>query len=132
MIKVKRKPEKRPLETTVSLINIVFLMLIFFLVAGQLTPPQDPEVTLAEAKAPSLPPPDALYARSDGSLHFREQPVTAEAYLTEHRLKDGSTGGNIELAADRDLKAEQLLRHVAALYQAGAERVVVVTRTASE
>ncbi len=132
MIRMPRKAEKRPLESTVSLINIVFLMLIFFLVAGQLAPPQDPEVTLSEAQAPSLPPPDALYVRSDGSLYFREQPVTADAYLAERLEKNDTGADRIELAADKELEAAQLLRHVAELYQAGAKRVVVVTRTISE
>jgi len=132
MIKVARKPQKRPLETTVSLINIVFLMLIFFLVAGQLSPPQDPEVTLAEAEADPLPPPHALYARADGSLYFRESPVTAESYLAERKAQDGGDGTRVDLAADRNLKAELLLQHVAALYRAGANRVVIVTRTTGE
>ncbi|GAB4517266.1 MAG: hypothetical protein Tsb0019_16980 [Roseibium sp.] len=132
MIRVARKPQKRPLETTVSLINIVFLMLIFFLVAGRLAPPQDPEVTLAEARADPLPPPEALYARKDGGLYFRETPVTAESYLADLKAGDETAGNKVELAADRELKAEQLLRHVADLYRSGAERVVIVTRTAGE
>ncbi|POF28376.1 ExbD/TolR family protein [Roseibium marinum] len=133
MIRVPRKPARRPLETTISLINIVFLMLIFFLVAGRLAPPQDPEVTLSQAeKADPLPPPDALYARADGTLHYREQPVSAQEYLSQHILAEETSKPVVRLAADESLKAEDLLRHVGALYRAGAGRVVIVTRTSSE
>ena len=133
MIKVPRKKAKRPLETTISLINIVFLMLIFFLVAGQLAPPQDPEVTLSEADTEDrLAPPDALYIRSDGELYYRETPITPEAYLTEHLKGEASHGQLVKLAADEALKADKLLQQVNKLYQAGAQRVVVVTRLQSD
>jgi len=131
MIRVPRKMPKRQMETTISLINIVFLMLIFFLVAGQLSPPADPEVTLSEAEsAPPLPPPDALYARSDGSLLYWERPVSPAAYLAD-RGEDES-GTYVELAADADLPASKLLQHVDALYAAGAKKIVIVTRNVSQ
>ncbi|WP_209016071.1 biopolymer transporter ExbD [Roseibium sp. RKSG952] len=117
------------METTISLINVVFLMLIFFLVAGQLSPPEDPEVTLAASEnAPPLPPPDALYARADGGLFYRDEAVTASDYLAglEQVVEDG--GPFVRLAADEALGATDLLAHVDALYAAGAGRVVIVTR----
>ncbi|MBN9671929.1 biopolymer transporter ExbD [Labrenzia aggregata] len=133
MIKIPQKPVKRPLESTVSLINIVFLMLIFFLVAGQLAPPQDREVTLSEAATEDrMPPPDALYVRADGALYYRDEPITAETYLTEHSKAGDEAGQLVKLAADKDLEAGRLLEHVSALYKAGAERVVVVTRILRE
>lgn len=133
MIKVRKKPARKQLESTISLINIVFLMLIFFLVAGQLAPPQDPEVSLSEAeKADRLPPPDALYVRMDGTMVYREQPVTAESYLVDHLQNGESEERVVRLGADEALKAESLLEHVSALYKAGADRVFVVTRTVKE
>ncbi|MCV0429594.1 MAG: biopolymer transporter ExbD [Roseibium sp.] len=133
MIKVPRKKAKRPLETTISLINIVFLMLIFFLVAGQLTPPQDPAVTLSEADTDDrLPPPDALYIRADGKLYYREAPIEAETYLAEHQQGEAHQGQLVKLAADEALKADRLLQQVNELYKAGAESVVIVTRLPSD
>lgn len=130
MIKVRKNPAKKQLESTISLINIVFLMLIFFLVAGQLAPPQDPEVTLSEAEeAERLPPPDPLYVRMDGTLVYREQPVSADEYLQDHLQDTGEEMRTVRLAADEALKASDLISHVSALYDAGAARVVVVTRT---
>ena len=71
-----RRPPARPeRDSTIALINIVFLMLIFFLVAGTLAQPLDPGLTLvrsadlegnAPPQAPPLPPVTAA-----------QQPVTA-------------------------------------------------------
>ncbi|QFT30359.1 Biopolymer transport protein ExbD/TolR [Labrenzia sp. THAF82] len=133
MIRVRRNKPKRPLETTISLINIVFLMLIFFLVTGQLTPPQDPDVILPETKSSDpLPPPDALYARGDGALVYREAPVTAADYLANHLPEREGAPRQVKLAADKNLGAGKLLQHVKALYGAGADAVVVVTRTTNK
>lgn len=133
MISLPPKSQKRPLETTISLINIVFLMLIFFLVAGQLAPPQDGEVDLAQTDdAPPLPPPDALYVRKDGSMVYRGEAVTAAIYLagTNGFQEDGDK--LVRLGADAELPADLLLEHVSALYAAGATGVVIVTRTGRE
>ncbi|MCA1300537.1 ExbD/TolR family protein [Stappia indica] len=130
---------KRPQENTLSLINIVFLMLIFFLIAGQLSPPVDPSVSLAQTTgAPPLPPPDALFADAEGVLRYRGQVLSAEAFMADHaqgRETAGAEGAAddaparpaIRLAADRALPAVRLLTLVDALYAAGAGSVSVVT-----
>lgn len=124
-----RRPRKRPAETTISLINIVFLMLIFFLVAAQLSPPQDPEVTLAkEDAATPLPPPDALYIRKDGSLVYQERPIGPAEYLARLSSTNEPEKPLVRLAADEGLSAKSLLDHIGALYAAGAGKVIVVTR----
>ncbi|GAA0777456.1 biopolymer transporter ExbD [Roseibium denhamense] len=133
MINLPSKPSKRPMETTVSLINIVFLMLIFFLVAGQLSPAQDPHVTLSATEtADPLPPPDALFARQDGSLYVREQEVTAADYLAQVSAIHDGQDTIVRLAADEALNAIRLLDHIGALYGAGAAKVVVVTRKGAQ
>lgn len=149
MIKVRQKPPKRQAESTISLINIVFLMLIFFLIAGQLAPPVDPDVTLVEtSEAPPLAPPDALFADSEGRLSHRGQPVEIPAYLaalgamgeaqapltaegvTASGEDAGNGGPNVLLAVDRDLDAARMLEIADQLYRAGAGKVSLVTRGA--
>ena len=142
MIKVRQAPPKRQAESTISLINIVFLMLIFFLIAGQLAPPVDPDVTLAETtEAPPLAPPDALFADSEGRLSHRGQPVEIAAYLAALGAdgpasgpapgEDTGTGGPVVLlAVDRDLDAARMLEIADRLYRAGAGKVSLVTRGA--
>ena len=150
MIKVRQAPPKRQAESTISLINIVFLMLIFFLIAGQLAPPVDPDVTLAETtEAPPLAPPDALFADSEGRLSHRGQPVEIAAYLAALGAdglasdlapgpapgpapgEDAGIGGPaVLLAVDRDLDAARMLEIADQLYRAGAGKVSLVTRGA--
>ncbi|WP_249689351.1 biopolymer transporter ExbD [Stappia sp. WLB 29] len=151
MIKVRQAPPKRQAESTISLINIVFLMLIFFLIAGQLAPPVDPDVTLAETtEAPPLAPPDALFADSEGRLSHRGQPVEIPAYLASLGVDGadtadvtpgpvpgpasgedaGNAGPAVLLAVDRDLDAARMLEIADQLYRAGAGKVSLVTRGA--
>ncbi|MAA99947.1 MAG: hypothetical protein CMN87_13030 [Stappia sp.] len=86
MIRLPNPVEKRKAESTISLINVVFLMLIFFLIAGQLSPPVDPEVELVRTEqAPPLPPPDALFVSAEGELRYRGNAITPEAYMVLRR-----------------------------------------------
>ncbi|ADZ70687.1 ExbD/TolR family protein [Polymorphum gilvum] len=123
---LRRGPQGRKTETTISLINIVFLMLIFFLIAGQLAPPADPEVDLVtSSEAEPLPPPDALFARADGSLVYRGAPISPQDYIADHA---GGAETPVRLGADQNLPAIKLIDLVDALHATGAARVEVVTR----
>ena len=63
---------KKKAEPTIALINIVFLMLIFFLVAGTLAQPLDGELELIETNAlDGREPPDALVINAAGDLSYR-------------------------------------------------------------
>ena len=126
-------PRPRPSgrqESTIALINVVFLMLIFFLVAGTLAPPLDPEVTLAQTReAEAAPPPDALAVRADGSVHYRGAPTTLEAYLAN---RDGSsTDAPVKVFVDRALPATELIEIADRLRQLGATSVSIVTMRGS-
>lgn len=141
MKKIPVKPIKRQSENTISLINIVFLMLIFFLIAGQLAPPMDSEVELIDTtEADPLPPPDALVAREDGALFFQNEPVTAEAHLaylnaesetpviTDDETAPKPAGPVVRLIADKNLSAIKLIDLVSELQKAGAGKVTIVTQ----
>ena len=123
-----QKPSRRVKpEPTIALINIVFLMLIFFLIAGTVTPPLDREVTLiSTVEADAAEPPDALFVTADGLLRARGAETTVERFLTER----GAAGGTVKLAADRDLAAIRLIEVVGELRAAGVETVSVVTERA--
>ena len=127
MIRLPRPREARQRETTIALINIVFLMLIFFLIAGTVTPPLDREVTLiSTVEAEAAEAPDALFVTADGLLRARGAETTVERFLTER----GVAGGTVKLAADRDLAAIRLIEVVGELRAAGVETVSVVTERA--
>jgi len=119
-------------EPTIALINIVFLMLIFFMVAGTLAPPVDPDVTLVDTSDPDSREPDyALIITSDGTLRYRGRPVSdAAAYLLDLDLDAIPGQGIARVLPDRDAPAEILLEVARDLRAGGAEKVVIVTEKA--
>ncbi|WP_273522531.1 ExbD/TolR family protein [Rhodosalinus sediminis] len=119
MRRARRKPAREP---TIALINIVFLMLVFFLVAGTVAQPLDREVRLVRTEGlDGAAPPDALVLHADGRMTRAGAPVeTPEAALA-------AEGGAVRLVPDRDLPAARLVEVAGALRAAGAERVLVVT-----
>lgn len=126
--------EKRRREPTITLINIVFLMLIFFLIAGTLAPPLDPQLALiSTGDLEGREPPDALVINADGETHHRGQPMDAAAYVE----RANQTGGDspvlsVRIVPDRELPAHKLLELGRALQEAGAGQVFLVTRRSLE
>lgn len=121
------RPRARP-ESTITLINVVFLMLIFFLIAGTLTPPLDADVSLISTSlSDRAEPPDALFVTGDGVLRARGAETTAAAFVAALRAAGGEDAPTVKLAADRTLPAEKLIDLVGELRAAGATHVVIVT-----
>lgn len=130
---------KQPAENTIALINIVFLMLIFFLIAGSLTPPLDPDVDLIDTTdARPVDPPLALFVTSTGELRYQGETVAVSAFVS--RLQDEgqpvivspadaalSQGPAVRLAADGALPATRLVEVIDELKQAGAGSITIVT-----
>lgn len=113
-------------EPTIALINIVFLMLVFFMVAGTLAQPLDRSLRLVRTQdLDGRAPPDTLVIHADGRLSFRGDDVaTPETYLA---ALDEADRAEIRIVPDRDLPAGQLVAIARALQSAGAGRVMVVT-----
>lgn len=116
-------------EPTIALINIVFLMLIFFMVASTLAPPLDPDLKLIETQSlEGREPPDALIIHADGSLSYRGTPLgDVSAYLSG--LGDAPVA---RLVPVRAAPAAKLVEVARSLRIAGADKVVIVTRQALE
>lgn len=115
-----RRSEREP---TITLINIVFLMLIFFLVAGTITPASDPRLTLVNAaELVATPPPDGLLVLADGSLMLQGQAVSTAQAVT--------VGAPIRIVPDRALPAAALISIGRALRAAGASDVILVAERA--
>jgi len=117
----------RKRDSTIALINVVFLMLIFFLIAGRLAPPLDPELQLVDtAGLEGSEPPDALIMRADGSLSFRGVPVDAAGYMGVHGA------GPVRIVPDRKVPGARLVEVAGELRRNGASSVILVTEQALE
>lgn len=113
-------PKRTRGEPTLPLINIVFLMLVFFLAAAQLTRPIG-DLSLVRTDDPEVvPPADALILHADGRLVWQGDEVTLDALPADIR----------RLLPDRAAQATSVLDIARALRTGGAEDVVLITEGA--
>ncbi|GAB5446160.1 ExbD/TolR family protein [Gymnodinialimonas sp.] len=122
---LRRTPTKQTREPTIALINVVFLMLIFFLIAGSVAPPLDPRVALVDTTSlDGRAPPDAAVILPDGTLEMRGEAITLAQIVASNPTP--------RLVPDRDLPAAELVAISRALREAGAEEVWIVTERGME
>lgn len=128
MLRLSRPLPPRQRESTIALINIVFLMLIFFLIAGTLSPPLDRDIRLiSTTTAEGAAPPDALFVTSEGLLRTQGELIDPAAYVENLKADADQEQPQIKLAADRDLPATRLIEIVGTLREVGAGRISIVT-----
>ena len=120
-------PHRRPrAESIVPMINVVFLLLIFFLMTSHLAQPEPFEVTPPnsdlEAKAQAD---QTLYIDATGKLHF--DGVEGEAALAK-LAASSADAPVVVLRADAKLEAKTLAGILTKLAAAGLSRAELVVR----
>ena len=126
-----RKSRRSGGEPTIALINVVFLMLIFFLVAGQVAPPLANDLSLVRtAELEGRAPPDTLVIRADGTMEFQGEPVQSATAFAE--TLPAETRESIRIVPDRELAAQALVAIATELRGAGAESIRIVTERGLE
>ncbi|QFT60900.1 Biopolymer transport protein ExbD/TolR (plasmid) [Sulfitobacter sp. THAF37] len=122
-----RKRQQR--EPTIALINIVFLMLVFFMVAGTLAQPLDPSLRLVRTgDLQGRAPPDALVVHADGRLTYRGKGQASAAFFVMSLAEDRRDV--VRLVPDRALPAQDLVSLTRALRDAGAQKVMLIAERA--
>ena len=118
------RPNRRnKTESIVPMINVVFLLLIFFLMTAEIAP-QSPPLTLPESDASERYRGDnRLYLMADGQISF------ADAWNDQAWLALADTDGKEQLMlhVDRDLSAQQLARTMTRLGLYGWTHIDLVT-----
>ncbi|MFQ6554224.1 ExbD/TolR family protein [Aestuariibius insulae] len=123
---MRPRRRKSRLEPTIALINIVFLMLIFFMAAGTLAPPLDRDLQLVStAELDGAPPPDALVIHPDGRMSYRGEDQVSVAGFMDALTEEERTV--LRVVPDRALPAQDLVEITGNLHREGAGRVVAVT-----
>ena len=116
---------RRRSEPVIGLVNIVFLMLVFFLIAGSVAP-IDRELRLVRLDtAGAPPPPDVLTLTADGTLRAGGTATTVAEFL------DGRERDVVRLMPDRETSAARLVEVTRELRAAGAARVLLITERAA-
>lgn len=128
-------PARRPKgESIVPMINVVFLLLIFFLMTSRLAPPEPFEVeppSAAEgAEAGDTP---VLFLSAGGEAGFEEARGEAAIAAFAARVQDMTAGGGAQagaeppqLRADSGTEAAVVARTLRALTEAGLSEVALV------
>ena len=127
------QPPRRPaLEPALPLINVVFLLLVFFMVAGQVAPNRI-DVTPPETRMPLAEEADTLLLTldRDGNLSQQGEPLTlADLPALLPDVEDGADQPPVRLLTDADTRLDAMRPVLTALQQAGVREVRLVSRSA--
>ena len=123
-------PRRPDIEPVLPLINVVFLLLIFFMVAGRLAPglPADVTPPTSEAATDTSDEPIRLVVDAEGQLFWQDRAM-AMADLPD-RLDGVRKDRPLHLLTDGDIPIALLRPALEALRNAGITDVQLVTRRA--
>lgn len=118
------RPHRRRGENIVPMINVVFLLLIFFLMSAQIAPPEPFDVSLPDsANGTDDASQDVLYVARDGRLAF--DGATGDAALTA--LQNRNPNELLHIRADAGLPANTLASLLPRLAKIGITDTALVT-----
>jgi biopolymer transport protein ExbD len=128
-MKVKRRPDLNMPDPLISLIDVVFFLLVFFMLVGRMdaTAPFDvvPPMSLAGENLPRGGV--TLSLAADGRLALDGQEMDEPAALTRLNARMGAGGPLVlRINAAADLPLNVLLPLVARLEASGAQNVVLI------
>ena len=130
MIEFDEEQPRKQFETLVPLINVVFLLLIFFLLAGTMQPAENVAVSLPEGALNDRERdvPTTLIVEADGFVWLDDRPTDAKfaGKLVEQYLSEEGTK-RVAIKADADAPAEAVLELMEGLREAGVEQVTIMT-----
>ena len=125
----RRHPADR--ETgLLPLINVVFLLLAFYLIAGQLSPSAPFAVTPPEQDGTALETPvrTIIHIAGDGSVAIDGERLEADAIQRSVAAIEGQGAAPVRLVADAEADAARVVSILAQLRDRGVEAVDLVTR----
>ena len=125
MIKLGRKRASRE-ENVIPMINIIFLLLLYFMVVGNLSPDYNvnPPFASQEKESSSLIP--TISVTKEGQLRFENIPVSWEELGT--RLRNVSDLDKIKIYADAESDALTISEIMKTAANVGIVQFVLVTQ----
>ncbi|WP_022727422.1 ExbD/TolR family protein [Fodinicurvata sediminis] len=128
-------PRPRSIDSeagVLPLINIVFLLLIFFMLAGQLSASDPLAVEPPESLSESLPKDQTLtlFISEDGQMVIEDTEVALEQLEEEISARlSRKVAADLEVKADNSLDSARLVQVMSRLRQAGVEQVTLLTNS---
>ena len=123
----------------IPLINVVFLILIFFVIAGQIAQSDLFEIDLPESVSTSVPGTEihTLVVNKDGKMALNQHAIELSLLLS--KIRGSSTSTEIDKAkikllvkADSELLVSELQPMLSILREAGFRRVSIATLEKSQ
>lgn len=113
-------------ENVIPMINIIFLLLLYFMIAGNLQPDYDvtPPVASNESEPPKQIPTVAV--TRDGKLRFENRPVTLDNLKVELTKFTGHE--RLKIHADAKVDALTISQIMKTASEAGVMQFVLVTQ----
>ncbi len=126
-------PKRQPSESIIPMINVVFLLLIFFLMTAQIAPPAAFEVEPPEAASEARPEGElTLLVDANGRLGFRDieggdEVLQSVSAAIEDCPEACAEPAPLQIRADAGLPAAKLAALIAKLPAAGIAEAEIVT-----
>lgn len=125
------QPQHRPQEENmIPLINIVFLLLIFFMLAGTLAAPDLFRVEPPQSSATAVPGEEAvvLMLAEDGRLALEQEYVRDSALAERVRQQlEARPQAELQVKADASVSSRRLLEIMNLLRDAGVDKIRLLT-----
>lgn len=134
-MRLKLHQKRRPEPDLTSLINIVFLILVFFIVAGSLRPFGDRDLKLTKLADGAIAAnvDGRLLVHADGSIAYKGQttslPDLAATLRGEATVRAGK---RFDIVADHRAPAAQVLAIANVLKETGFADIAIVTQRAAK
>jgi len=128
MIPLSRRRGDAPLPDVTPLLDVVFILLIFFIIAAAFAihgiDMRLPRVATARTYAGK---PLEIVLAADGSLHHGKEAITPLdlTYLVHAAAEGNATARQILLIPDRDASVDAFLRTVSLIRDSGGEHLVI-------
>ncbi|MFZ5835616.1 MAG: ExbD/TolR family protein [Pseudomonadota bacterium] len=121
---------KREYEYLVPLINVVFLLITFFLITGTMQTAEPVKVELPEGSIDETKPAEAvtMYVGADGFVYMFDQVIEAQFapfMLRSFFLKEGHR--SVQIRADRNANAETLIDLMEKMREIQVEEIIILT-----
>jgi biopolymer transport protein ExbD len=130
-MQIREKKRKRPIINITSLIDVMFLLLIFFMVSTTFAehPGIKLELPTASTAEPSKLEPLTLAIDKTGRMFLNDLPVNEKELREELETAATKTDSTLVLKADKDVQYGYVIRAMDISRQCGIRRIVSLTET---
>jgi len=129
-MKFRRRPPRQEREAMIPLINVVFLLLIFFMLAGRLTQQPPFDWTAPDSRSERAPGTDGVvvHVAADGRIAVAGRAVRLDGLRAAVQEAAAEGVGPVHLRADRAAEANRVIAVLTQLRMAGVDAVRLYTR----